>query len=109
MASTPQWKCYLSDEYMAATKHPEDAAILMAAWGGSGAVKYDHGLVVWREGHEEFSAGESADRAAAVMIERRDVWWAEKKKAAEARQAKSWREIREAAARTIITVPKREG
>jgi hypothetical protein len=72
MASTPQWKCYLSGEYMAATKHPEDAAILMAAWGSSGEVRRDHTLVVWREGREEISAGESADVAAQIMIRRHD-------------------------------------
>lgn len=108
MASTPQWKCYLSGKYMAATKHPEDAAILMAAWGSSGEVRFDHKLVVWRETHEEISAGESADQAAAIMIKRREEWWAEAKKRAEGRIAQSWREIQEAAKKTVITVPNGE-
>lgn len=50
-------------------KYAEDAAAL-AALGGDCVVKYEHRLVVWREGHETIPAGESYDVAAAIMNER---------------------------------------
>ena len=69
MAGSPPWKVYRDNEYVASCKYAEDAAALVSASGG--AVKYGHSLVVWREGQEEFSAGESYDSAAEVMHARR--------------------------------------
>lgn len=71
MAGTPSWKVYRDGEYVAACKFAEDAACLVSCFGGE--VRYDHKLLVWTEGAEAFSAGESYDRAAAVMHERRDA------------------------------------
>ncbi len=68
MAEAPPWKVYRGGKYVAACKHAEDAACLVALSGGE--VRHGHKLVVWREGKEEFPAGESYDRAAAVMFER---------------------------------------
>ena len=65
MAATPKWKIYRDGEYVAACKYAEDAAALVAMSGG--VVKRGHSLIVWREGHEEFEAGESYDRAAEIM------------------------------------------
>lgn len=71
MAGTPKWKCYLNGEYMAATKHAEDAAMLVAMWSG-GEVRYDHKILAWAEGNEILPASESYDRAAEIMRGR--VW-----------------------------------
>lgn len=74
MAGTPQWKVYRDKEYVAACKYPEDAAILVSAAGG--VVKHGHSLVVWTEGSEDFSAGESYDNAATVMADRLNAYQA---------------------------------
>lgn len=69
MASSPQWKVYRNGEYIGCCKYGEDAAALVAVAGG--VVKHGHSLVVWKEGEEAFSAGESYDGAAEVMEKRR--------------------------------------
>lgn len=107
MASTPQWKVYRggkNGEYIAATKYAEDAAVLVAMTT-DGVVKYDHKQVVWTEGAEEFKAGESYDRAVALMIERRNAENAAAKARHEARFAQSFRDIQESAKNTSIPVP----
>lgn len=68
MSSSPKWKIYRSGKYVAACKHAEDAAALVSVSGGT--VKLNHRLVVWMEGHETISAGESYDRAAEIMHDR---------------------------------------
>lgn len=75
MAATPEWKVYRDGQYVAACKHAEDAAVLVAASGG--VVKHGHSVVVWQEGKEEFGAGDSYDRAAYVMERRRYAHFAE--------------------------------
>lgn len=70
MARSPVWKVYdVNGEYTAATKSADDAAMLVGARAG-GTVRYKHRKIVWREGHEEFSAADSWDGAAMVMVER---------------------------------------
>lgn len=69
MAATPEWKVYRNGEYVAACKYAEDAAALVSMAGG--IVKHGHSLIVWREGSEKFSAGESYDGAARIMEKRR--------------------------------------
>lgn len=69
MAQSPQFKVYRGKEYVAACKHAEDAAALVAISCG-GTIKHGHTLVVWREGQEAFSAGESYDGAAQIMRQR---------------------------------------
>ena len=54
--------------------HAEDAATLAAAWG-IGQIKYQHGLVVWDEGKEDFPAGDSYDLVAKKVWERIDDLW----------------------------------
>ena len=68
MASSPRWKIYRDGEYIGCAKYAEDAAVLVAVSGG--LVRDGHHRIVWREGKEEFPAGESYDRAGAVMRER---------------------------------------
>lgn len=75
MAASPQWKIYREGEYVGCCKYAEDAAALVSVSGG--VVKHGHSLIVWREGHEEFSAGESYDRAAEIMQKRRYASYAE--------------------------------
>jgi hypothetical protein len=55
----------------AACRHVEDAAAL-AAIGGNGEIRDGHRVRdnFWREGEEEFSAGESYDRVADIVAER---------------------------------------
>jgi hypothetical protein len=71
MAASPAWKVYNPEgEYIGCTKHASDAAALVVLRGEGGTVKHGHNLVVWREGFEEFSAGESYDQASEVMHNR---------------------------------------
>ena len=51
------------------TARPEEAAALVDFLGRGAAVRV-HGRIVWREGAEEQSAGESYDFAAGVMLSR---------------------------------------
>lgn len=67
---TPVWKVYRDHEYRAAVKYPEDAAALVAALGDGTVLRHGHGRIVWREGSEEFPAGESYDRFADVVTAR---------------------------------------
>jgi endonuclease YncB( thermonuclease family) len=69
MAAAPQWKVYRGGEYVAACKYAEDAAAMVSVAGG--LVKHGHSLIVWREGQEQFSAGDSYDGAAKIMEQRR--------------------------------------
>ena len=73
MSGSPKFKIYnLNREYIGCVKYAEDAAALVALQGDGATVKYDHGKVIWREGAEELSAGESYDEAARVMYRRID-------------------------------------
>ena len=72
MAGSPRFKIYFNGIYEGSTKDPDRAAMLCACLGeGSdvrdGPAKRD---IVWREGSEAFSASESYDGAADVMMER---------------------------------------
>ncbi len=68
MAQSPEWKVYRNKEYIGCCRYAEDAAALVAL--GGGVVKHGHSVLVWTEGAEQFSAGESYDGAAAIMIAR---------------------------------------
>lgn len=72
MAGSPRLKVFSSDgEYIASVKYYEDAAALASMRGDGTQVRAGHGgTVLWHEGTEEFSAGESYDDAAQVMLER---------------------------------------
>ena len=71
MAGSPAYKVFNpSGEYVAACKHPEDAAALVALYGTGSAIKYGHGKAVWREGKEAIPAGESYDVVASTVRER---------------------------------------
>lgn len=65
MAGSPTWKVYSGDgEYIAAVKYLEDAAALVAMRGDGTTIRYQHGVVIWREGKETQPAGESYDYVA---------------------------------------------
>jgi hypothetical protein len=71
MAATPRWKIYNPEgEYVAACKYGEDAACLMAFLGEGATIRDGHSTVVWNEGREACSAGESYDFVANTIISR---------------------------------------
>jgi hypothetical protein len=64
MAAAPQYKVYSAKgEYRAAVRYPEDAAVLVAALGTGATIRHGHSAkhVVWTEGSEDYSAGDSYD------------------------------------------------
>jgi hypothetical protein len=69
MAAT-RWKVYRNKEHIASVKYVEDAAVFMihgdmlldGDWPGR--------PVVWREGAEEITCQDSADRCAAIVYQR---------------------------------------
>jgi len=72
MAGTPIYKVYTHDgEYIASVKRLTDGAIIVGFYT-HGTVRYGHNkaCILWNEGHEEFSASQSCDHAAAIMEER---------------------------------------
>ena len=71
MGHSPFFKVYgKSHGYIAACKYASDAACLVGLYGEGSTVKYDHAKVLWREGKEEISAGDSYDIAAETMLKR---------------------------------------
>lgn len=73
MAGSPRFKAFTpSDEYTACFKHLEDAAAFVAYLGEGATIRDGHSkkLTLWTEGSEEFSANESFDGAAEVMLKR---------------------------------------
>ena len=76
MSRSPVWKIYtekatgILSEYVGSAKYPEYAAMLVACMGKGATVKLHHDVIVWIEGEEEFSASESYDRAAEMMVAR---------------------------------------
>lgn len=74
MAASPDLKVFCPQgEYVAACKRYEDAACLASFYGDGATIRLGHAkrLTLWTEGAEEFGAGESYDRAANVMADRR--------------------------------------
>lgn len=62
MAGSPVFKVYSSEGlYIAACKHAEDAAAIIAMRGEGATIRYQHGKVLWKEGSEVQPAGESYD------------------------------------------------
>lgn len=73
MTGTPKFKVYSPDrEYIGCAKYAVDAAALVSLQGDGATVKHKHGKIIWREGGEEISAGESYDRAVRIMHRRID-------------------------------------
>lgn len=73
MANAPGLKVYNpSGEYVATCKYGEDAACLAAMYGDGATIRDGHNSknCVWKEGAEEFPAGESYDRVAELIQER---------------------------------------
>lgn len=71
MAASPTYKLYRGTRYMGCMKQPEDAAIMIAAWG-EGSIRIGHrtSYTVWREGEEEISAKTSVKQVAQIVRER---------------------------------------
>lgn len=81
MSHHPQWKVFSpSGDYVGSLVHGEDAAALVAIQGEGATIRFaGHSKkhVVWTEGSEEQSAGESYDETARIMADRLDVRRAE--------------------------------
>lgn len=70
MARSPRYKVYSAEgEYIAACKFAEDAAAIVASYEG-GTIRDGHRKVVWHEGHEAETAGNSYDAVAQTVYER---------------------------------------
>ena len=77
MAASPAWKVYSArGEYIASFKYPEDAASLLCSRGDGTQLRAAHAprFVVWTEGNEECTAGESMDTVATTAYARAAVW-----------------------------------
>lgn len=80
MAESPKYKVYGPDGiYQGALKDATLAAACVSLLGAGSSVRYEHRLVIWREGwvyrdglEGDGQAGESYDGAAQVMYERLD-------------------------------------
>jgi hypothetical protein len=79
MAAAPPWKIYEPGpdgalQYVGAVKRPEYGAMLVACLDEGAEVRFGHSsrAVVWTEGAEEFSAADSYDGAAEIMVTRFD-------------------------------------
>ena len=73
MAATPEFKVYTADgEYIAACKHIEDAAAVVALYNEGATIRWMHSKIVWKEGAENFPASESYDEVARIVTERID-------------------------------------
>jgi len=71
MAASPRFKVYNPEgDYIAACKHAEDAAALVALYGAGATIRLDHTRVMWREGAEVREAGESYDFVAQTVADR---------------------------------------
>ncbi len=68
MAGTPRFKVYIHGKYVAACKHPEDAAAIVAAYS-SGEIRDGHKTVVYTDGVDG-NAGESYDSVAEIVLRR---------------------------------------
>lgn len=74
MASSPKYKIYSAgNEYMGCVKHLEDAARLMS---DGCTIRYGHtkACILWTEGEESQSAGESFDHVAEVGTARENEY-----------------------------------
>lgn len=71
MAASPQWKVYDREgRYQAACKEIEAAAALIGFYGDGATIRHGHALVVWTEGQEVASAGDSYDFVRSLAYER---------------------------------------
>ena len=68
MSSPLEFKVYSATDMVGAVRYAEDAALIVGNTDG-GTVKWQ-GRIVWREGREEWGAGESYDGTAEVIWSR---------------------------------------
>jgi hypothetical protein len=68
MAGSPEWKVYdAGGTYQAACKEPEAAGAVVALYGHGATIRWQHSLIVWREGSERTSADDSYDYVANMV------------------------------------------
>lgn len=75
MGASPGWKVYnAKGEYVAACRDLYMAAAIIAGVGGDWwTIRWRHGRIMWREGAEGVSAGESYDQVAITVAKRLDL------------------------------------
>lgn len=76
MAGTHDYKIYnASNEYVACIKYLEDCAAMVSILGDGATIRYGHNKkgILWTEGNETQSAGESYDHTAAICQQRKDA------------------------------------
>lgn len=74
MAGKQRFKVYAANgDCIAACKFADDAAVLVSARGEGATIRLTPSMIVWNEGREGFSAGESYDRVAEVVLMRESV------------------------------------
>ena len=68
----PQYKVFVDGEYIASTKYALEAAVLAGLRMDSDVRYGGHARknIIWKEGEEGFSACESWDKAASIMVSR---------------------------------------
>ena len=70
---SPYLKVYNSlGVYVASCKHAEDAAAIVAAYGEGATIRANHKRVLWLEGKEKDTAGNSYDIVAETVYSRTD-------------------------------------
>lgn len=78
MGASPKWKVYSNEnEYLAAVRYPEHAAMIVAGIGENGTtIRFGHDkrLAAWTESQEHDSAGESYDGVADTLYRRLSAW-----------------------------------
>ena len=55
---------------IAQCRYAEDAALIASVTGVGTIVKYRYRWIIWREGKEETTGGQSVDRCARIMLDR---------------------------------------
>ena len=84
MAATHLWKVYTADkEYVGSVKYPSDAAALVAAYGEGATIRYGHRVkdIMFTDGEDGVSAGDSYDEAAEIAMTRaKHAWFGESEK-----------------------------
>lgn len=86
------WKVYKAPEkpgrkgeFVAATKNPTEAALLVSHFGPGAQIRHRHHTLVWTEGKETFRAADSLELAAHTCLNRlatirREVFEAEQRR-----------------------------
>lgn len=77
MSASPKWKVYDADgRYQAAMKEPEAALVIVEFYGDGATVRYDHSVIVWRQGVDSRDSYEEGNE---IMASRLPDWGGDKR------------------------------